>query len=306
MKKWRGGNIMKYLVLDIGGTTIKYAHMDESGTILFQNKVETPLRSYDEFWNVMDSLVMDEFAGIAVSFPGPVDADAGIVIDGGSLRYMKIFAFTKKMQERYHIPCTLENDARCAALAEVWKGNLRDVSIGMVIVFGTGIGSSVTINGELFKGAHNFSGEISCMITRNMEELGWKASFHHEAGVPFLLQKVKEKNKIQGELDGKMLFQLLEEQDHNATVIFQQYCKDLAKQFYNIQCMIDPQRICIGGGISMQPRFLAELKKAIDDFYEQIPVKVPKADILPCRFFNDSNLIGALYYFQQKFPNRSE
>lgn len=297
---------MKYLVLDIGGTTIKYAHMDESGTILFQNKVETPLRSYDEFWNVMDSLVMDEFAGVAVSFPGPIDADAGIVIDGGSLRYMKIFAFTKKMQERYHIPCTLENDARCAALAEVWKGNLRDVSIGMVIVFGTGIGSSVTINGELFKGAHNFSGEISCMITRNMEELGWKASFHHEAGVPFLLQKVKEKNKIQGELDGKMLFQLLEEQDHNATVIFQQYCKDLAKQFYNIQCMIDPQRICIGGGISMQPRFLAELKKAIDDFYEQIPVKVPKADILPCRFFNDSNLIGALYYFQQKFPNRSE
>lgn len=297
---------MKYLVLDIGGTTIKYAHMDESGTILFQNKVETPLRSYDEFWNVMDSLVMDEFAGVAVSFPGPIDADAGIVIDGGSLRYMKIFAFTKKMQERYHIPCTLENDARCAALAEVWKGNLRDVSIGMVIVFGTGIGSSVTIHGELFKGAHNFSGEISCMITRNMEELGWKASFHHEAGVPFLLQKVKEKNKIQGELDGKMLFQLLEEQDHNATVIFQQYCKDLAKQFYNIQCMIDPQRICIGGGISMQPRFLAELKKAIDDFYEQIPVKVPKADILPCRFFNDSNLIGALYYFQQKFPNRSE
>lgn len=295
---------MKYLVLDIGGTTIKYAHMDESGTILFQNKVDTPLRSYDEFWNVMDSLVMDEFAGIAVSFPGPVDADAGIVIDGGSLRYMKMFAFTEKMQERYHIPCSLENDARCAALAEVWKGNLRDVSIGMVIVFGTGIGSSVTINGELFKGAHNFSGEISCMITRNMEELGWKASFHHEAGVPFLLQNVKEKNKIQGELDGKMLFQLLDKQDQDVMLIFQQYCKDLAKQFYNIQCMIDPQRICIGGGISLQPIFLSELKKAIDEFYTKIPVKVPKAEIMPCRFFNDSNLIGAMYHFAHNSSKR--
>lgn len=297
---------MKYLVMDIGGTTIKYAHMDETGMIQYQNKVNTPLLSYEEFWCVMDQLVTEEFAGIAVSFPGPVDADAGIVIDGGSLRYMKMFSFTKELKARYHMPCTLENDARCAALAEVWKGNLKDIPIGMVIVFGTGIGSSVTINGGLFKGAHNFSGEISCMITRNMEELGWQASFHHEAGVPFLLEKVKERKGMTGELDGKKLFQLLEEQDAAAIEVFQQYCNDLAKQFYNIQCLIDPQRICIGGGISLQPRFLSELKKAIDCFYEQIPVNVPKADIMPCRFFNDSNLIGAMYYFQQKFPYSNE
>lgn len=297
---------MKYLVMDIGGTTIKYAHMDQAGSILYQDKIDTPLQSYEEFWAVMDQLVTNDFAGIAVSFPGPVDAQAGIVIDGGSLRYMKMFSFTKEMEARYHIPCALENDARCAALAEVWKGNLKDIPIGMVIVFGTGIGSSITINGKLFKGAHNFSGEISCMITRNMEDLGWKASFHHEAGVPFLLNKLKERKNVKGELDGKMLFQLLEEKDKDALDLFEQYCNDLAKQFYNIQCLIDPQRICIGGGISLQPRFLTELTKAIDRFYEQIPVNVPKADILPCRFFNDSNLIGAMYNFQQKSPYSCE
>ena len=292
---------MNYMVMDIGGTFIKYAHMDETGTIVFQDKIKTPLTSFNEFWNVMDQLINERFDGIAVSFPGPIDAEKGIVMHGGSLGYMKDFPFVEEMQKRYQTLCAIENDARCAALAEVWKGNLKDIPIGMVVVFGTGIGSSIAINGKLFKGAHFFSGEISCMITRDMVELGWEASFHHEAGVPFLLEKVKKEKGIQGDFDGKAMFQLLEEKDIQVTKQFQSYCKTLAKQFYNLQCMIDPQRICIGGGISQQPLFIETLKQAIHDFQKDIPVEVPEVEIMPCRFHNDSNLIGAFYHFQQNF-----
>lgn len=289
---------MNFLVMDIGGTFIKYAHMDELGTIDFQDKVKTPLSSFEEFWNVMDQIVDERFDGIAVSFPGPVDAQKGMVIHGGSLSYMKDFPFVKEMQNRYQTFCAIENDARCAALAEVWKGNLKDIPVGMAVVFGTGIGSSIVINGKLFKGAHFFSGEISCMLTRDQDQLGWQASFHHEAGVPFLLEKVKQALELQ-ELNGEQLFQLIENQNETAVSIFQTYCKTLAKQFYNLQCVIDPQRICIGGGISQQPLFIEGLKQAIHELTSHLPVKVPEAEILPCKFHNDSNLIGALYHFQQ-------
>lgn len=291
---------MSVCVVDIGGTFIKYADMEADGTILHQDKIKTPLTSFEEYWQVMDQLIKKEHEGIAISFPGPVDARNGIVIEGGSLRYIKQYALAQAMEERYGIPCSLENDARCAALAEVWQGNLKDIEIGMVIVFGTGIGSSLTINGTVFKGAHNFSGEISCLITKDIDTLGWQASFHHDAGVPFLLKKVEHAKGIEG-LDGKGLFALLEQQDEVAWSMFRIYCAELAKQFYNIQCMFDPQRICIGGGISLQPLFLSELSKAIDEFYDRIPVKVPKAELCPCKFHNDSNLIGALYHFQQRY-----
>lgn len=291
---------MSYCVMDIGGTFIKYADMDKDGTILFQDKIKTPLTSFDEFYNVMDQLIKKEHEGIAVSFPGPVDTVEGIVIEGGSLKYMKQFAFVEEMQKRYGIPCSLENDARCAALAEVWQGNLKDIPIGMVVVFGTGIGSSLTINGQVFKGAHNFSGEISCLITKNIDKLGWGASFHHDAGVPFLLKKVQEAKHLETEIDGKELFQMLEAQDDIAWSIFKAYCDELAKQFYNMQCMFDPQRICIGGGISLQPLFLSELQKAMNEFWARIPVNVPMPEILPCKFHNDSNLLGSLYNFLHK------
>lgn len=287
---------MKYCVVDIGGTFIKYADMDHLGNILSRGTCETPLDSMESFWATMDTLLQQEYQGVAVSFPGPVNAKQGIVINGGSLSYMKQFAFVKEMQARYQIPCSLENDARCAALAEVWQGNLKDVSIGMVVAFGTGIGSSLTIDGNVFKGAHDFSGEISCMLSRDVKDLGWKASFHHEAGVPFLLKRVKEAKQLDS-LDGIQLFDYLKAKDSIATAIFEEYCTALAKQFYNIQCMFDPQRICIGGGISLQPLFIEELNKAIDHLYQQIPVNVPKAEIMPCKFHNDSNLMGALYHF---------
>ena len=48
---------MSYCVMDIGGTFIKYADMDAEGNILFQDKIKTPLTSFDEFWSVMDQLV---------------------------------------------------------------------------------------------------------------------------------------------------------------------------------------------------------------------------------------------------------
>lgn len=289
---------MSYCVLDIGGTLIKYAQMEQDGTMISRGKIETPLDSLQHFWSVLDPLIQKDHKGIAISFPGPVDAESGIVLEGGSLGYMKRVALTTEITKRYGLACSIENDARCAALAEVWQGNLKGVSVGMVVVFGTGIGSSLTINGSVFKGAHAFAGEISCMITKDIDALGWQASFHHDAGVPFLLAKVQAAKQLK-ELDGVNFFQLLKEEDEIAWQYFHTYCAELAKQFYNMQCMMDPQRICIGGGISAQPLFLSELQKAMDAFYARIPIQVPKPEVVPCKFHNDANLLGALYHFHQ-------
>ncbi|MEG0453713.1 MAG: ROK family protein, partial [Coprobacillus sp.] len=59
----------------------------------------------------------------------------------------------------------------------------------------------------------------------------------------------------------------------------------------------DPQRICIGGGISSNPVFIEGIKKAQEAFYASFPIEFPRAEIYKCAFGNDANLIGAYQHY---------
>ncbi len=70
-----------------------------------------------------------------------------------------------------------------------------------------------------------------------------------------------------------------------------------AKQIFNLQTILDPERFAIGGGISSQPIFIKYIKKNLDDLYDNCPYNIPKAEIVACKFQNDANLIGAMQCF---------
>ena len=76
---------------------------------------------------------------------------------------------------------------------------------------------------------------------------------------------------------------------------------DLAGQIYNLQCLLDPEKILIGGGVSKQKILLEKIQEKLDQIYDKFPLPVPKADIDVCRYYNDSNFIGGLYNYQLHF-----
>ena len=83
------------------------------------------------------------------------------------------------------------------------------------------------------------------------------------------------------------------------------YTKYLAIKIYNLQVLLDLDLIAIGGGISQQPLLLEYINKNIDNFIKANPLKeispiIPTPKITTCRYFNDSNLIGALYHHLNK------
>ena len=81
--------------------------------------------------------------------------------------------------------------------------------------------------------------------------------------------------------------------------VFDEFAANLAFQIYNFQCVLDPQRVLIGGGISKRDIVIEKVKEHLNKIYEQIPVSFPTVEIDHCKFYNDSNLIGALYdYFE--------
>lgn len=117
-----------FLVLDIGGSAVKYAVMDSHATLLHKGRFTSPKASLDDFWLALDKVVLTlrqkyTLSGIAISTCGAVDCDSGVIHGASALPYIHGPNFKSLIFERYQLTAELENDACCAALAELWQGS---------------------------------------------------------------------------------------------------------------------------------------------------------------------------------------
>ena len=101
--------------------------------------------------------------------------------------------------------------------------------------------------------------------------------------------------------NGIEIFNLIREGNNEALEGVRNYCKKLAFHMYNLQVILDPERFVIGGGISEESMLIDILREEVKKVYASNPFfKMPMADIMPCKYRNDSNLLGALYNYLNK------
>ena len=293
---------MKYLVLDVGGTAIKYALMTEKLEFLEKGKIKTPRDSIENFidniGNIYDKYKND-IEGMALSIPGVLDSDTGYMYTGGSLEYNTDKNMLKVLGERCKTKIAIENDGKCAALTELWKGNLQECENGVVILLGTGVGGGIIKDKKLYKGKHFFAGEFS-FIAGNINVMSnndkeWWGSLNGLDGLLDDFAKVKNLNR--NEIDGIKFFEYANNDDKDALEILNKFTYKTALAIINLQCILDADKYLIGGGISEQDILIKYIKKNIDDYHSQFEYFVPKPVVDRCKFRNDSNLIGALYNF---------
>ena len=111
----------KYLTLDIGGSAIKYALIQEDLTILSKSSVPTPMDTLENFVETIGQIYdqyKDEIAGIAISMPGIIDPKRGYNYTGGALQYIIDIDTVNVLKQRCPTNITVGNDAKCAANAE--------------------------------------------------------------------------------------------------------------------------------------------------------------------------------------------
>ncbi len=101
----------------------------------------------------------DDFAGIGVGSPGPLDRDTGTVINTPNLGWRN-FPLRDLISNGAGLPATLDNDANCATYGEWWLGAGRNVDTLVGLTLGTGIGGGIVLNGEIFHGVSDAAGEI--------------------------------------------------------------------------------------------------------------------------------------------------
>ena len=298
---------MKFTVIDIGGTFIKYACMNEHSEILTRGKVPTPQDSREDFINALVDIYdsMSDVEGMAISLPGIIDSQNGHCITCGALLYNNDFNVEAALKAKIpNLTVSMENDAKCAAMAEASVGALKDVEDGFVLVFGTGIGGAFIKNHKLHRGRHFSAGEVSYILTdkdapQMIDEFRWG----NQCGVPSLCNLyAKRKGLKVEEVDGLMIFEAVNKGDSFAIKCLDLFTRRIAIQIFNIQMLLDPQKFAIGGGISAQPVFIDYLRKHIDELAaDNVELYFPKPEIVACQFQNDANLIGALQCYLDKF-----
>ena len=291
---------MNYLAIDIGGTFIKYAVITESAEIISKGKKPTDTENLDVFLDTLEEIYRENEesnpAGVAISMAGVLDVDSGYAYNGGGVRCIQNLEIVNILEERLKVPVTIENDAKAAALAEVWKGNLSDVRDGIVIVIGTAIGGAVIIDRKVLRGKNLMAGEFSYISIGEPGKPAWTDIWGNTGGARGLIQMTATKKGLDPEsLDGVAVFEMVNGGDAEARAALREYTDLLAQQIMNLQVVINPERFVVGGGISCQPVLFEELSKSVQVISDTFFGNVPVPDIMPCRFFNDSNLIGALY-----------
>lgn len=126
---------MRILVIDVGDTAIKYALMNDDAQFIEKELLPTPKDTIEHFVETIGSIYdnyKDKISGIAISMPGRIDSEIGYLYTGGVLEYNADKNIVSILEKRCPVKITVENDGKCAALAEAWKGNLSDCDDGVL------------------------------------------------------------------------------------------------------------------------------------------------------------------------------
>jgi predicted NBD/HSP70 family sugar kinase len=297
---------MKILAVDIGGTFIKYAVMDETSQMYEKGKMPTPRSGREELIESLGTL-FDEYnanaglEGIAISMPGIIDVENGYVAMGGAISYNDDFYLRNALHRRCpSARITISNDAKCAAQAEASIGALKDAQDGVVLIFGTMIGGGIVMNHKVRRGKHFAAGEVSYILSDRDADPGYDSVWSNRCGTPALCRIFAERKGIdEKDVDGICVFHAVNSGDPDGIAALTEFTKYIAVQIFNLQTVLDIDRFAIGGGISAQPVFIEYIKRNLEQMYAKSPYFVPHAEVVACKYGNDANLVGALFTYME-------
>ena len=159
-----------YVCIDVGGTSIKYGVLNEDLMFLDNSEIDTEAHKGGQ--NILDKIIniVKEYKdyykieGVCISTAGMVDCNKGEIIYASSLIPNYTGTKIKEIVENiFNIPCEVENDVNCAALAEHFAGGAKGSNTSICLTIGTGIGGAIIINNEIYHGSFGSGGEVGYM-----------------------------------------------------------------------------------------------------------------------------------------------
>lgn len=290
------------LGIDIGGTFIKYALVDENNNVVERWKKETVrFTNADEFYDYLCAdLPLDQIRMVGVSAPGVIAPDYTILSKAApNVRIMYQTNPAKEIEKRIFRPVHVLNDAKSAGFCEMQIGNGKGASSSVYFVIGTGIGGCVCDERGVIQGADRIAGEFSNLAC-GFHEDGSLVHLHEIASMTALIDIYNRLSDTPKQY-GTEITKLYLDKNPIAIKAVDQWCRNICLGFETIITFFNPEVICVGGGISKEEWFIEKLRETMkDDQLQRVFDDLVTTRIEPCRYDNDANLLGAILFARQK------
>jgi glucokinase len=316
----RAGSSHKLVLgVDIGGTKVAVGLVNSRGRILHATRAPMAARGNAEqgfraLQNAMDAVMPHARAArvraIGVCAPGWVESERGVLLGATNLPCWRNFPLARKIGKHYGLPTRLTNDASAAALAEAkWGAGAKYESI-FYVSLGTGIGTAMVREGEIYhgrpgggcEGGHmsiNFSGPLCGCGKRGCVEMYASGTAISTRARGLLRQSRNNHSQILKMAGGNISHVTAEtvnkaarSGDQLATQILQEARDHLAIWLGNIIDLLEPEVIIVGGGIGrVMTSFRTRMRQTLETW--AINPGAHRVPILNARYGSQSALAGA-------------
>ncbi|MBQ6267209.1 MAG: ROK family protein [Clostridia bacterium] len=297
---------MRILGIDIGGTKCAVVLGDETGTVL--KKEQFPTADCGRTVELLIAIArqMAPFDAIGVSCGGPLDAQRGVILSPPNLPGWDHVEIVRLLNEAFHVPVYLKNDADACALAEWRFGAGRGAQSLIFLSFGTGLGAGLILNGRLYSGASGLAGEVGHIRLADFGPVGYgkagsfegfcsggglaqlgqaAAKAHAQTGAPVSFDG--------GEITAKTVAAAAAAGDAAAVEVFRQCGRMLGRGLSVLIDLLNPERIILGSIFARCEDLLRpEMEKEIEK--ETLPAARRACRILPAALGESIGDVGAL------------
>jgi len=270
--------------VDLGGTHLRMALVDDAGSIHKQTKQETP--KSDSAEDIIAALVAaaqqwesyrEAVVATSIMVPGAVDADKAVVLQAPNLPSLVNFALKAELEKRLGWPVFLENDANAAAVGEMWLGAARGCRDVVSVTLGTGVGGGVILDGKLWRGSHGSAGEIGHTTVDPFSGLKCKCGntgcLELFASATAIVRMTRERlpefpsSRLQSDgLTAEKVYEAGRLGDELALAVFKRFGMYLGIGLANLINLLDPQIIVIAGGaVNGWDLFAEEMYRQVEE-----------------------------------------
>ncbi|MEE1389910.1 MAG: ROK family protein [Clostridia bacterium] len=292
--------------VDVGGSHIGLGLVNKDGKLVLKAE-----KDYDKIQEDMSNIVLEtiielinkiidnndvkkeEIESIGIAFPGTVSETTVIKAENLGI---DDFEVVKKLKKHFDVPIHLENDAKCAAIAEKEFGSLKNYEDAIFLIIGTGVGGAVYLNGKLLRPKRYSGFEVGHTVI-NKDGIkcscGRRGCFEVYSSMRRLKEKISKEFNL-NTIDGIKIREFIEKNKDNKKLneILDEYTQNLEIGIANLINIFEPQAISIGGSFGHYDMLLKRLQDKINEKTELYnKEQIPKIVIAELK--NDAGMIGA-------------
>jgi predicted NBD/HSP70 family sugar kinase len=298
--------------IDMGASHLHFALADFSGETIDDTTEKVrpedgPRKTINQIKKGIQRLIpsarRNRLRALAMAVPSAVDPRSGLVLMANNLSGWKNINLKHELEKEFRLPVSIDNDANMAAIGERWRGVARDLDNFVFIALGTGIGSGIFVNGQLYAGRTGAAGELQFLNVewpRWNEDFGVTGYFESHAsgqGIATLgrkLIKPGSRGKSTGlaeTRDAYFVFEAFRRGNTKARKTLETIFTILGVGIANVVGVLDPDMIVLGGGISRgAPEFMLQ---TVSGVAQKIQPNCPP--ILISQLGDQAQTYGAIY-----------